>query len=63
MSAKGRTGDARRRPRLRVGNLTAATYATAYDACTEIAKFQELKRSTKVALRVQSHVACLLVMF
>ena len=47
----------------RVGNLTAAAYATAYDACTEIANFQIAKRSTKVALHVQSRVACLLVMF
>ena len=42
---------------------SGGTYATAYDACTEIANFQIAKRSTKVALRVQSHVACLLVMF
>ena len=40
----------------------AGTYATAYDASGEIAKFQELKRSTKVALR-GDHVACLLIMF
>ena len=40
-----------------------STYATAYDASCKIAKFSVEKRSTKVALRVQSHVACLLVMF
>ena len=34
-----------------VGNLTRAAYAIAYDACVEIAKFQAVKRSTKVALR------------
>ena len=34
-----------------VGNLTRAAYATAYDACSEIANFQVLKRNTKVALR------------
>ena len=40
-----------------------ATYATAYDACTEIANFLIAKRNTKVALRGLFHVACLLIMF
>jgi hypothetical protein len=42
---------------------TAATYATAYDASRRNRQFQETKRSTRVALRVYSHVACLLIMF
>ena len=42
---------------------SAATYATAYDACTEIANFTVKKRNTRVALRGLSHVACLLIMF
>ena len=48
-------------PRVRK-RATGGTYATAYDACTEIANFQIAKRSTKVALR-GNHVACLLIMF
>ena len=42
---------------------TAATYATAYDALNRNRQFQEIERSTRVALRVYSHVACLLIMF
>ena len=38
-------------------------YATAYDACTEIANFKVKKRNTRVALRGLFHVACLLIMF
>ena len=44
-------------------NQDPVAYATAYDACTEIANFTVKKRNTKVALRVQSHVACLHIMF
>ena len=40
-----------------------AAYATAYDACTEIANFKVKKRNTRVALRGLFHVACLLIMF
>ena len=39
------------------------TYATAYDAYSEIANFQVKKRNTKVALRGMLHVACLHIMF
>ena len=42
---------------------SGGTYATAYDAYSEIAKIPMTKRSTKVALRGVFHVACLLIMF
>ena len=42
---------------------TAAAYATAYDAYSEIANFKVKKRNTRVALRGVFHVACLLFVF
>ena len=44
-------------------NQDPVAYATAYDACTEIANFKVKKRNTRVALRGLFHVACLLIMF
>ena len=38
----------------RVGNLTAAAYATAYDAFQGNRQVSEIERSTRVALREQS---------
>ena len=45
-----------------VGNLTRAAYATAYDACTEIANFK-LRSGVRGLRYVAIHVACLLIMF
>ena len=45
-----------------MGNLTRAAYATAYDACTEIANFK-LRSGVRGLRYVAIHVACLLIMF
>ena len=57
------TGGTREAESAKGGWQHPSTYATAYDASRRNRQFQIAKRNTKVALRVQSHVACLLIMF
>ena len=46
-----------------VRKLTRAAYATAYDACTEIANFKSKSGIRGLRYVGAIHVACLLIMF